>query len=161
MLSYKGNKVVIYIVFILFSSCINKGKDQRVYKDSLIYTLQDKASDKFEILICDFKPDYVYLTSNSDENRFSFVFFLSTINDEKMASYFSNRYIKSKSHIYKVLLDEDLLFFKQIQNNRLVEYPRAGITINSNGDLVDFFSEQYKISTPRPSEAVNNQSKNE
>ncbi|PGH39805.1 MAG: hypothetical protein CRN43_06780 [Candidatus Nephrothrix sp. EaCA] len=152
------NKAIFYLsaFLIFFIACENASKMRNANAvsnriDSLYYQLSEDASVTLDMLVGTHQPRYIYLLSNSDENKYCFSFHL--LNPELKSEKYeyilkhSNRFLRTKKNVLKILLDEDALFLISPENKRnwFSHPPMAGITVNARGELLDYFSEEYKL----------------
>jgi len=156
LLIKRKNKTIIFLIIIFsFTSCQREAKTMQsneAFKiDTVYYILSKEASDKFDMLLDNYNPSHIYLHSNSDENNFHFAFFLTKRDVKSEKDDFilehSNRFLKTKKNVLKIYLDEDECFSISPENKMdyISHAPMAGITVNARGELLDFFSEDYKL----------------
>jgi hypothetical protein len=119
--------------------------------DTLYYRLSKPASDTLDMLIGKQKIPYIYLMSNSDENNFRFTFrLIQSKNKSEKDDYIlqhTNRYLKTDRHIIKIYNQTDKYFSISPKDSMdyISHYPTAGITVNATGDLLEYYSESYKL----------------
>ena len=152
----KINKLVIIAIIIsITQSCNQKNKignlNQKSTVDTLYYKLSKAASDTLDILIGTNSISYIYLISNSKENQYHFSFrLIQSVNKNVKRNYIlhnSNRYLKTNKHLIKIYFEEDALFSlsPKDSSNYISHYPVAEITVNAKGELLNYFSERYRL----------------
>lgn len=147
--------IVIIIAITQSQSCNQKNKTGNSYEksatDTLYYKLSKAASDTLDILIGSDSIPYIYLISNSNENQYHFSFpLVQSLNRSEKRNYLlhnSNRYLITSRDTIIIYSEEDLLFSISPKDslNYISHYPTAGITVNAKGELVDYFSERYRL----------------
>jgi len=151
----KKNNYLFIIVFIIFgcekNNNTSSSKIMMEKCDTLIYRLSNEVSTLMDSSIDIYQPKLIYLVSNSDENSFKFSFYLepNDLESEKENYLISkiNIYLKTNKHLIMILKETDEYF--SITPFKKKSYPpHSGIacfTVNANGQLLDYYIEDYKI----------------
>ena len=150
------NIIILIILLCSFNSCRNevnlKNSDEKFGIDSVFYKLSEPSKLELEKLIGEDSIQILALIPNFDENEIKIVFIF---NEKKIYSgerikfilKHSNRYLKTERHVFKVLLKEDEYFVDKSKDSLeyIRHYPTAGIKVNSRGELLDSYSERYRL----------------